>query len=122
MREREARESGSATIWMVTLMAVVWVVALAVLQVGAVRVARHRAQSAADLSALAAAAHAFSAPEGACGRADMVAMANGARMVSCALSDGIVDVAAAVAVPRVLPIAGVGTATALARAGPVTAP
>ncbi|WP_084516533.1 Rv3654c family TadE-like protein [Microtetraspora niveoalba] len=120
--KRDQGERGAATIWMVTLMAVVWLVALVVLQMGAVRVARHRAQSAADLSALAAAARALSGPEGACERARAVAIANGARIDSCDLLDGVVSVYASVVVPRVLPLVDIPPVTALARAGPVTAP
>ncbi|MFF3667419.1 Rv3654c family TadE-like protein [Microtetraspora malaysiensis] len=119
---RDQRERGAATIWMVTLMAVVWIVALVVLQTGAARVARHRAQSAADLSALAAAAQALSSPQNACARARAVAVANGARMDACDLSEGVVRVSVSVPVPRVLPLLGSATATARARAGPVTAP
>ena len=51
--------------------------------IGAAVVARHRAQAAADLGALAAAVHALEGSDAACARAGAVVSANASRMVSC---------------------------------------
>jgi secretion/DNA translocation related TadE-like protein len=104
---------------MIAVVAVVWITTIAVVDVGVARVARHRAQSAADLSALAAAARAASALEDACARARTVAIANGARVHRCSISDGIATVS--VSMRFALPVLGSRTAVAAARAGPVGA-
>ncbi|WP_433499236.1 Rv3654c family TadE-like protein [Sphaerimonospora sp. CA-214678] len=111
-------ERGSATVWAVAMMALICVAALVVVQIGAAAVARHRARSAADLSALAAASWMFAEPGRACERARTVAMVNGARLRSCSLSDGVAAVSVVVAIT--LPLAGNRTATGTARAGPVS--
>ncbi|GIH70253.1 Rv3654c family TadE-like protein [Sphaerimonospora thailandensis] len=121
MREcarRPRAERGSATVWAVGIMAIIWVAALVVVQIGTARVARHRAQSTADLSALAAASWALAAPGQACERARTIAMANGARLRSCSLSGATADVA--VVVEFALPLTGSRTAIGIARAGPVS--
>ncbi|WP_055479002.1 Rv3654c family TadE-like protein [Sphaerimonospora mesophila] len=112
-------ERGSATVWAVAMMALICVAALVVVQIGAAGVVRHRAQSAADLSALAAASWMFAEPGRACERARTVAMANGARLRSCSLSDGVAAVSVIVAIT--LPLTGSRTVTGTARAGPVSA-
>nr|WP_268244739.1 Rv3654c family TadE-like protein [Microbispora rosea] len=114
-----ARERGSATIWTIALMIAVWAVAMIVVQVGVARVARHRAQSAADLGALGAARVALAAPDVACDRARTVTVANGASLRSCSLSGGVAEVV--VTVRFVVPLLGPATATASASAGPVGA-
>lgn len=76
---------GSAAIWLVTLMSVIWVAAGTVMVAGGVRAARHRAHAAADDAALAAASHAGEGAGGACGIALDVARASGAELVSCRL-------------------------------------
>ncbi|MBO4271342.1 Rv3654c family TadE-like protein [Microbispora triticiradicis] len=116
---RPARERGSATIWSITLMAVVWLAAMVVVQVGLARVARHRAQSAADLAALGAARWTLAVPGKACGRAQVIAVANHASLRSCALSEGVVEVA--VSVRFEVPLLGTATAVASATAGPAGA-
>ena len=55
---REEGERGSATVWVLALAGVLALVGLAGVLVGAAAVARHRAGSAADLVALAAAGRA----------------------------------------------------------------
>jgi secretion/DNA translocation related TadE-like protein len=92
IRAAEARERGAATIWGLGLMAVLLVVALSVTVVGTVRVARHKAQNAADLSALAAAREAITAPDTACRSAAWIAIANGAELVECGIEEGVADV------------------------------
>jgi secretion/DNA translocation related TadE-like protein len=83
-------------------------------------VASHRAQSAADLAALAAGA-ALVAGEGsgaACGRGVAVAARNGASVTSCRAGPDL-SVELVVDVPATMP--RLGAATARARAGPATA-
>ncbi len=112
------RERGAATIWMAGLMALVFVVGGAVVLAGMAKVARHRARSAADLSALAAARLAFADPARGCVRASSLAAENGARLVRCSIDGhGIADVQ--VAVRLRLPMLGSRTVAADARAGPV---
>lgn len=84
--------------------------------VGAAVVARHRAQSGADLAALAAAARVQDGQRVACLRAADVAAAAGAALLVCSL-DGL-DVTVAVGVGTGLRIGG--QARASARAGPLT--
>ncbi|MDF0529577.1 hypothetical protein P0W64_02985 [Tsukamurella sp. 8F] len=83
--------------------------------VATVLCARHRAQAAADLSALAAAASVID-PEGACGAASTIAVANGGEMASCTV-DGL-DAVVVVHVPAAFALFVAGAATASARAGP----
>lgn len=90
-------------------------VALGGLAIGAAVVARHRAQSAADLGALAAATVLASGPAAACGRAATVAAAGGAALRSCAVTG--LDVVVTVTVRAGGRFAG--EARAGARAGPV---
>jgi secretion/DNA translocation related TadE-like protein len=82
---------------------------------GAATVARHRAQMAADLAALAAALRAWDGQSAACDRAADLSARNGASLVACRLEglDAVVTVEVRVA-------GGVGwRAQASARAGPV---
>ncbi|MEV4454785.1 Rv3654c family TadE-like protein [Microbispora sp. NPDC049633] len=118
-RRRCLRERGSATIWTIALMTAVWAVAMVVVQVGVARVARHRAQSAADLGALGAARVALATPDEACDRAEAITTVNGASLRSCALSDGVAEVT--VTVRFAVPLLGPATAAASAEAGPVGA-
>ncbi|WP_329088928.1 Rv3654c family TadE-like protein [Streptosporangium sp. NBC_01469] len=115
---RANAQRGSATIWTVGLMALVFAVAVAVVFAGMARVARHRAQSAADLSALAAAKLAFADPGRSCLRASSLAVDNEARVTRCSLSDGgIADIEVAMEIS--LPLKGPVAVTSRARAGPV---
>jgi secretion/DNA translocation related TadE-like protein len=112
------RERGSATVWTVAVMAVLFMLAVTVMLAGTARVARHRAQAAADLGALAAARLAFTEPGRGCAEAASLAAANGARLLRCSTgADGIVDVQ--VSVGFSLPVVGDREAAAKARAGPV---
>jgi len=81
---------------------------------GSAVVARHRAQAAADLAALAAAARLPAGADAACRRATAVARAMRADDVGCTVRglDAVVSVKVAV------PLAGWGSAGAAARAGP----
>ncbi len=84
--------------------------------IGAAVIARHRAQAAADLAALAGAASVPDGEEQACARASALAQTMGTTAVACAL-DGL-DLVVTVDAPVALRLLGAGTATALARAGP----
>jgi secretion/DNA translocation related TadE-like protein len=81
---------------------------------GSVVIARHRAQAAADLAALAAAARVPSGVAAACARATAVARGMRVDDAGCRV-DGL-DVVVTVRVA----VAFAGTAQAVARAGPVT--
>jgi len=82
---------------------------------GAAVVARHRAQAAADLAALAAAARVPGGAETACAQAGAVVRAMRADPAGCAVDD--LDVVVTVEVG--LAVGRWGTARAAARAGPV---
>ncbi|MEV5752577.1 Rv3654c family TadE-like protein [Actinoallomurus sp. NPDC052308] len=111
-------DRGSGTVWMVALIGAVWSVAVMAMVVGGARVARHRADAAADLAALAAAAHAAEGSEHACRLAARVARDSEASLRRCTFRGRVVDV---IVIARVgaLPRTGRLTATARARAGPV---
>ena len=108
-------DEGAATIW--TALAAAALVAVAVLGcwLGVAVAARHRAEAAADLGALAAASHAAEGPVRACERAHWVAERMGVEMLSCTWQrlDALVEVEA-----RSLGIAGLPPPSARARAGP----
>lgn len=111
------RDDGVATIWAVGGLALLLGVVLIGLQLGAAVVARHRAEAAADLAALAAAALAVEGPAAACRRAGVIASAMGGTVAGCAVIgwDALVEVH--VEVPAVL--LSRRPATGRARAGPV---
>jgi secretion/DNA translocation related TadE-like protein len=111
-------ERGSATVWMLMACGVLAVIGAAAVLVGAAVVARHRATAAADLAALAGAVRAVQGAD-ACGAAARLAAANAAELTTCTATLGaVVDVE--VSVPVRLGRLGVFSATARARAGPVT--
>ncbi|WP_267305988.1 Rv3654c family TadE-like protein [Mycobacterium barrassiae] len=92
-------------------------ITVACVYLGAAVTARHRAQAAADLAALAAAGRLAQGEGAACGHAVELAEAMGTRVVDCTVTglDAVVAVEVAVALGRL----GIGTARAVARAGPV---
>jgi secretion/DNA translocation related TadE-like protein len=92
---------------------------LAAAAAGAVSVARHQAQVAADLGALAGAGRAGEGAEPACARAARFVEANGARLVACELSG--LDLSLQVEVPPPAFAGITRPAVATARAGPVRA-
>ncbi|MET7420317.1 Rv3654c family TadE-like protein [Dactylosporangium sp. NPDC005555] len=113
-RGAAARDRGSISLVMV-IVGVVCVAALVIgLGLGGARVARHRAQNAADAGALAGAVWAVDGSQAACAIAGRVVSANDARLVSCAV-DGL-DVRVTV---EVLMGDGIPAGRASARAGPV---
>jgi len=82
--------------------------------------AHHRAQAAADFAALAAAIHALEGEGAACAQASSIAAANGATVSACAL-DGMNATVTVTVTPTFAPTAALGgSASASARAGPVT--
>jgi secretion/DNA translocation related TadE-like protein len=103
-------------VWAVALIGVLWTVALGLVTVAGARVVRHRAQAAADLTALAVAARAIPLGEEACRRGEAVAAANGAGLERCAVVGPTADVIVAAEVR--LPLLGLHTVNARARAGP----
>ncbi|KAB2351137.1 helicase [Actinomadura rudentiformis] len=99
-------------------MAVVWVVAVTAMTVGSVRVARHRADAAADLAALAGAARVAEGSGAACRAADAVAAKSGARLSGCRVRGRVVEISVTV-VLRVPIGTDVLRVSSRARAGPV---
>jgi secretion/DNA translocation related TadE-like protein len=87
------------------------------LMLGGAVLGRHRAESAADLAALAGASDAVSGTDVACGRAAEVARSNGALLTSCSWQGWAVTVA--VSRPCACLPSVVGAAVGRARAGPV---
>ncbi|WP_343072485.1 Rv3654c family TadE-like protein [Sphaerisporangium rubeum] len=113
---RRGAEEGGATVWVVCVMVLVGLVAGVMVAAGVVRVARHRAGAAADLSALAGAVHALADPALACRRARALAVANHATLSGCVVRTGVVQVR--VRVKLSIPVLGQRSLTAEARAGP----
>lgn len=93
---RRRDESGAASVWAVSLVALLGVALLVVALVVDVLAARSRASAAADLAALAAAPAAAVSSPMACSVASSVAEANGARLTSCEVVSGEVRVVAQV--------------------------
>ncbi|WP_234376978.1 Rv3654c family TadE-like protein [Streptomyces sp. TP-A0356] len=109
---RAARsDRGSATVWVVCVIGAMCAVFGVLLAQGEAVLVRHRATGAADLAALAAADHWMEGGEEACAGAARVAVAQGSRLVRCAVVGEVSDVTAA-------SVAGPFTAEVRARAGP----
>jgi len=82
---RSNRERGSASIWVIACCALLLAITFASTMRTAAVVARHRAESAADLAALAAAGQ-IGVSHGICPAAVRIAAANGASVQRCAPS------------------------------------
>jgi secretion/DNA translocation related TadE-like protein len=93
--------------------------AVAFAAAGQAGVARHRAQTAADAGALAAASRVLLGEAEACSAAASFVAANGARLEECEVDGLEVTVRTTVPVPGIP--AAFGPARAVSRAGPVTA-
>jgi secretion/DNA translocation related TadE-like protein len=117
----ELRDRGSATLWMLALIGLIWSVATMAMAVGGARAARHRAYAAADLAALAAASHFAEGAGSACELAARIARGSGGRLRQCVFHGRISDVVV-VSEIQGIPALGRLTATARARAGPEPAP
>jgi secretion/DNA translocation related TadE-like protein len=111
-------DRGSATILVLAFGLVFVAAGVAGVAVGAARIGRHQAQVAADLGALAGAAHAIEGQEAACGSAARYVEANGGRLATCQV-DGL-DVVVGVELPVELPLGFPRRADAAARAGPLS--
>lgn len=98
------------------MIAVLLAVTVGVIAVGSAVAARHRAQAAADLAALAAAGRVATGQEAACAWAGSVAIAMHTRVTACRIEQ--LDVVVGVENRVVLGRFGVGTVVAVARAGP----
>ncbi|MEV4599308.1 Rv3654c family TadE-like protein [Amycolatopsis sp. NPDC049253] len=109
-------DDGVATVWTALVIAALVGLAAAGCCLGAAVAARHRVEAAADLGALAAAAHAADGPARACDRAREVADHEGAVVTACRWHerDALVEVRAASP-----PVPGLPPPSARARAGPV---
>ena len=118
---RRPADGGLATVWAAVAVGMLMVALLVGLHVGSAVVARHRAESAADLAALAGAGDAVLGRTAACDRAGRIAAAAGAELSACALDGWDVLVEVRVPVPlRLGPATGSSSdATARARAGPL---
>ncbi len=106
-------ERGSVTVVAAAMVVVLLTVTAGSAYLGAAVVARHRAQAAADLAALAAAARLPAGAEQACAQATTIALAMQAALTGCVVEDVDVVISAEVAVGTW------GKARAAARAGPV---
>ncbi|MGW0534247.1 Rv3654c family TadE-like protein [Streptomyces sp. NPDC003032] len=109
------RDRGAATVWVTVVMAVLCVVSGAVLVMGQVVVARHRAGGAADLAALAAADRWAAGASAACAGAGRVAQAQGVRLLRCAVRGDVSEVTVSASV-------GAFSARVRSRAGPGVPP
>lgn len=115
--DERSDDRGSATVWAVGGIGVIVALLAALLWFVVAVVTRHRAESAADLAALAAASTAVAGEARACEEARWVTDHMGVELRSCRLSgwDALVEVAAQP--PAALQL--FGPAAARARAGPV---
>jgi len=116
-RWRGLDDQGSATIWVLAAMSVVLLAGFAGIALGAAVLARHRAENAADLAAVAGATALVSGSGAPCAAAAALVHANGGQLVSCSVL--IDDVVVSVRVAPVGLPARWGSAEARARAGPV---
>jgi secretion/DNA translocation related TadE-like protein len=113
-------DSGSASVWVLACSALVLLIGVATSMRTAAVLARHRAESAADFAALAAAGR-IGVGGDSCAAAAALAAANGAALVRCRTNlgpdgrTGIVDVSISLAVR--LPVLGTERVVATARAG-----
>jgi secretion/DNA translocation related TadE-like protein len=116
-RAHQARDEGIATVWAAAGAAVIMAALLLGLHLGAAVAARHRAEAAADLAALAAAGQAVHGVRTACRQAEVIAREMGGEITRCLLSEWDALVEVHVPVPLALP--GTGPAVGRARAGPM---
>lgn len=91
-RGGRAGERGSSTIWVLGLGAVVFMVGLATMAMGAADVVQHRADVAAELAALSAVPRAADGTDAACALAAEIAGEHDATLRSCAFEGREVEV------------------------------
>jgi secretion/DNA translocation related TadE-like protein len=99
------------------MMALLMAITIGGVYIGTAVIARHRAQAAADLAALAAATHIADGADAACAQASALAHAMHTTVARCVV-EGL-DVLVTVDSPATAGHLGVGPARASARAGPV---
>jgi secretion/DNA translocation related TadE-like protein len=116
---RPDRDAGSGTVLVLAIASVVIAAGLLLSSLVAVSVARHRAASVADLSALAAASSVHLGSGPACDAARQIADRSAAQLLDCRVVGDVVEVRAGVRPPGRL--GELGAATARARAGPSAA-
>ena len=116
---RRPDERGSSTIYVLTAVAVLAAVAVAVLGFAGLVTAKHRATAAADLAALAGAA-AVSSGADPCAAAADIALRNDATLVGCFMHGAVVEVRVQTRGPTLLGLSP--GLQARARAGPSTLP
>lgn len=111
-------DRGSASVWSAGALAALLAVVVAMVHLGGVTIARHQAESAADLAALAGAGRAVAGERAACARAGQITDRMRVRLDSCRLQgwDVLLEVSAR---PAGL-LGRFGVTTARARAGPVS--
>lgn len=114
---RRQVDRGSATVLAAVGAAGLLVVLVVGLQIAGASIARHRAEAAADLAALAGAAEVLDGRDAACGRAGRIASANGASIQTCEVLDLDLRVTVRIAV-NVGPIGA--SAIGRGRAGPLS--
>jgi secretion/DNA translocation related TadE-like protein len=109
-------DRGAATVLVLALAGLLTAAGALAAEVGAVAVARHRAESAADLAALAAADRALAGAVAACSAAGRAATAVAAVVESCVVAGDVADVIVAVRPAGAL--GSWGVARSHSRAGP----
>ena len=109
-------DRGIATVWAASAFAVLVCVLAAMLDLAGATAARHRAEAAADLAALAAAGQALHGGDAACARAGQIAAGGGGRVTLCRLRgwEAVVEVEVGVR----LTLLGTTTVRGRALAGP----
>lgn len=119
MRSHDQRaEAGVATLWGLAIMGILLMLAAVSAGVVSLVGARHQAEAAADLAALAGAQAAVDGGEP-CRAAARIASANAGTLVDCSVDGDIVEVRVEVDSPRLL--GTVWSLTGRARAGPAEA-
>jgi secretion/DNA translocation related TadE-like protein len=115
-RQHHDGEQGSGTVLVLVVIMLLFFAGGTVALTGAAIAVRHRAETAADLAALSGASALQRGTSSPCAVAGRVAVANGARLVECAINGALIDVAVALQ-PRG-PLARLPPAHSKARAGP----
>jgi secretion/DNA translocation related TadE-like protein len=112
---RPTGDRGSGALWVLAVSLIVVLSAALGAVRGIAALARHRAESAADLAALAGAVHAVSGADDVCGAARSIAARNAARLTTCSVDGSVVTITVSCALTGGL---GRWRAQASARAGP----
>ena len=113
---RRADDDGSATVWALITVLVIWAAAgLSAVSATAIQV-RHRAAAIADSAALSGAAEGGLDPAAACAAASAAAQRDRATLTDCVVAGPVVTVEVALTPPG--PLAWAGPVRSRARAGP----